>query len=273
MSECVALLLDGSPEAEAAVPWVERLGCRGARVILVYAARVPAMRSLEDVPLLAAMREEAEGALECLSRRLGGEGIQVRGVIRTGRPIRAVADAAEEAGASLIVVSARNRRRIAREMRWSRSRAILAIHPEGMWRGDVRRILVPLGASVSSLAILPVARKLARLLRAKLLLFHAVGDGPADVAMSLNAIAGRLRSEGVSAEAVLSEGPPARAIVRAVSCRGADLIAMSTRGRRGLARWGRGSVTEEVLRKGKVPVLMMCGMPGHAGWSALRRAL
>ena len=37
----------------------------------------------------------------------------------------------------------------------------------------------------------------------------------------------------------------------------ADLVAMSTHGRHGLSRWAFGSVSEKVLRGGKVPVLMV----------------
>jgi nucleotide-binding universal stress UspA family protein len=36
-----------------------------------------------------------------------------------------------------------------------------------------------------------------------------------------------------------------------------DLVAMSTHGRRGISRWAFGSVTEKVLRGGKVPVLVV----------------
>ena len=37
----------------------------------------------------------------------------------------------------------------------------------------------------------------------------------------------------------------------------ADLVAMSTHGRRGITRWAFGSVTEKVLKGGSVPVLMV----------------
>ena len=37
----------------------------------------------------------------------------------------------------------------------------------------------------------------------------------------------------------------------------ADLVVMSTHGRHGLTRWAFGSVSEKVLRGGKVPVLMV----------------
>jgi nucleotide-binding universal stress UspA family protein len=38
---------------------------------------------------------------------------------------------------------------------------------------------------------------------------------------------------------------------------GADLVVMSTHGRRGITRWALGSVAEKVLRGGRTPVLMV----------------
>jgi nucleotide-binding universal stress UspA family protein len=46
-------------------------------------------------------------------------------------------------------------------------------------------------------------------------------------------------------------------IIRAEHETNADLVAMSTHGRRGLSRWAFGSVTEKVLRGGKLPVLVV----------------
>jgi nucleotide-binding universal stress UspA family protein len=46
-------------------------------------------------------------------------------------------------------------------------------------------------------------------------------------------------------------------IIKAEQETNADLVAMSTHGRRGLTRWAFGSVTEKVLRGGSVPVLMV----------------
>ncbi len=50
---------------------------------------------------------------------------------------------------------------------------------------------------------------------------------------------------------------PAEEIVKAETDFGCDLVAMSTHGRSGLSRWAFGSVTDKVLRAGKVPVLMV----------------
>jgi nucleotide-binding universal stress UspA family protein len=49
----------------------------------------------------------------------------------------------------------------------------------------------------------------------------------------------------------------ALSIIKAEEETKADLVAMSTHGRRGLSRWAYGSVTEKVLSGGKVPVLMV----------------
>jgi len=46
-------------------------------------------------------------------------------------------------------------------------------------------------------------------------------------------------------------------IIEAEEETNADLVAMSTHGRHGLTRWAFGSVSEKVLRGGKVPVLMV----------------
>ncbi|MFC2038869.1 universal stress protein [Chloroflexota bacterium] len=49
----------------------------------------------------------------------------------------------------------------------------------------------------------------------------------------------------------------AESIINAEEELNADLVAMSTHGRRGFSRWAFGSVTEKVLRSGSVPVLMV----------------
>ncbi len=50
---------------------------------------------------------------------------------------------------------------------------------------------------------------------------------------------------------------PAEEIIKAEEEVNADLVAMSTHGRSGISRWAFGSVTDKVLRGGKVPVLMV----------------
>jgi len=69
-----------------------------------------------------------------------------------------------------------------------------------------------------------------------------------------------LRSKGamVKCKVIVSKAgvSSAEEIIKAEDEIHADLVAMSTHGRRGLSKWAFGSVTEKVLRAGKVPVLV-----------------
>ncbi len=56
---------------------------------------------------------------------------------------------------------------------------------------------------------------------------------------------------------VVAGNNPAEEIIKAEEEVNADLVAMSTHGRAGISRWAFGSVTDKVLRGGKVPVLMV----------------
>lgn len=75
-----------------------------------------------------------------------------------------------------------------------------------------------------------------------------------------NASAG-LRSQGVNVNCKVMVGEDgvssAVSIIKAEDEIKADLVAMSTHGRRGISRWAFGSVTEKVLSGGRVPVLMV----------------
>ena len=65
----------------------------------------------------------------------------------------------------------------------------------------------------------------------------------------------KLDEDGVEAATAVKFGTPAESILAAVAEHGCDLIAMSTHARHGLGRILMGSVTEEVIRGSKVPVL------------------
>jgi len=74
----------------------------------------------------------------------------------------------------------------------------------------------------------------------------------------LNEAGKGLKSKGAVVECKVALGTsPAGEIIKAEEEVGAGLVAMSTHGRHGLSRWAFGSVTDKVLRGGKVPVLMV----------------
>ena len=67
-----------------------------------------------------------------------------------------------------------------------------------------------------------------------------------------------LKSRGAVVKCIAAFGTSsANEIIKAEEEVGADMVAMSTHGRHGFTRWAFGSVTDKVLRGGKVPVLMV----------------
>jgi nucleotide-binding universal stress UspA family protein len=70
-------------------------------------------------------------------------------------------------------------------------------------------------------------------------------------------IAEQLRANGSTVEMQLPTGHPAEEIVAYARSAGADLIAMTTHGRSGLARLVFGSVATEVLQQAPCPVLLI----------------
>lgn len=79
-----------------------------------------------------------------------------------------------------------------------------------------------------------------------------------DAIKYLNKAGENLRNKGaIVLSKVVTGQNPADEIIKAEEEVNADLVAMSTHGRAGISRWAFGSVTDKVLRGGKVPVLMV----------------
>jgi nucleotide-binding universal stress UspA family protein/CBS domain-containing protein len=83
-----------------------------------------------------------------------------------------------------------------------------------------------------------------------------------DAVQYLTAIRDRLKGRGLTVECEYPEGRrPAEAIAQRARHLGADLIAMTTRGRTGLGRAILGSVADEVLRTASCPVMIVHASP------------
>jgi nucleotide-binding universal stress UspA family protein len=73
----------------------------------------------------------------------------------------------------------------------------------------------------------------------------------------LSQLVSALRSEGINADAMLRDEPPAQAIVGVARAEHADLIVMASHQRHGFNRWLHGSVAEDVLQNTSTPVLVV----------------
>lgn len=135
------------------------------------------------------------------------------------------------------------------------------------------RILVPLDGSPRAELVLSQVGRLLRREDSEILLLRSVDvpstlAGRIDVARArreergeaqryLHDLARRFADQGAKVHGRVVEGPPAEAILEAARTEGATLIAMSTHGRSGVARWVMGSVAEKVVRASDLPVLLV----------------
>lgn len=138
-------------------------------------------------------------------------------------------------------------------------------------------ILVPLDGSKRAEAILPHVDELARRYEARVVFLGVVEPvvlaeaGWADLQLSqqiydeqvgqteayLKGLKGEFREKGIRAQARVGHGSPVDAIIKAAEAETADLVAMASHGRTGLARAFYGSVAAGVLNRVDRPLLIV----------------
>jgi nucleotide-binding universal stress UspA family protein len=132
----------------------------------------------------------------------------------------------------------------------------------------LERILVPLDGSIRAEAILTELRVLLARHDSEVVLLRVVvppttmnppeyarllDERRADARAYIQRMVGELAGAGATARGVVYEGYPADAILAGAREQAATLIALTTHGRTGLARWDLGSVTEKVLHGASSP--------------------
>ena len=131
-------------------------------------------------------------------------------------------------------------------------------------------ILVTLDGTPSDRAIIDHVKELAKLAHSRLVLLH-VADGWAartygpdavsreisDDTAYLQKVRAELQSAGISTEAELAYGEPAKEIIKWVEQKGCDLVAMSTHGHRFLGDLFLGTTATRVQHRINVPVLLL----------------
>jgi nucleotide-binding universal stress UspA family protein len=132
-----------------------------------------------------------------------------------------------------------------------------------------QHLLVPLKRDRSDEAVIEHAGSLARLTGGRLTLVHVVHSHSRDESVYLEEQAReyldgwvqRLSALGVTAVGRVAQGEPADAITALARESEADLIIMATHGHSEMRHVFVGSVTEEVVRNGDLPVLLVRPAP------------
>jgi len=234
-------------------------------------------------PMPEGVRERAQTRLDEMIGGLRARMLQANGMLREGIAWYEIVTAAEGVHADLVVVGSEGRRGLPRFVVGSTAERVvrtspvpvLTVHPYdevailagGMDR--FRHVLACTDLSEDSRRGVETAASLAGELGAAITLVYVFEPPvseyytPPDVAddmegatrRTLNELARTVRDRVPNAESVVTHGVPWRSILDTAKERGADLVVLSTSGRRGLQRVLIGSVAEKVVRLATIPVL------------------
>lgn len=133
-----------------------------------------------------------------------------------------------------------------------------------------KTILVTLDGSQTDRAIIDHIKPLATLMHSKVVLLHVASSAQAKYHGAeasgmeveegneyLHRVRDEMRGEGITTEAEMAFGEPAREIINWVKREGCDLIAMSTHGHHMLADLVLGTTAIRVQHNVSVPVLLL----------------
>jgi nucleotide-binding universal stress UspA family protein len=285
MQSTILVPLDGSPLAEHALPYAERLArATSARLILCRALSATRLQPEEIVAAVG----DARAYVQSVADQLAGRGSIVETTIPWGEPADEILEQVRSARADLVVMATHGRSGLGRWLYGSvadevlrRASVPIFLVPPGSderWSDhDAPRILVPLDGSQLGEATLGPARAWATQLGSEVVLVQVIPFPPyssfedssgyvvaldpesdlAAVQAYLSEVAERLRSTVKQVRVRAELGEPSVAIARIAADEKANLIVMATHGRSGLARLVLGSIATGTLRRANVPLLLV----------------
>jgi nucleotide-binding universal stress UspA family protein len=270
--------LDSSPEARAALPYAAALATPGTEIVLLTV--VPSSGDADA----------ARAGLETAAQRLRVAGQTVHTEVAVGNPARRIVDAAADLRPEMIVMASHGRGALGRLIYGSVADQVgreapvpvMVVRTRQLTPGPVgvTRLVVPLDGSPRAEAALPVATAISRRLGAPISLVRAVDPAdlmPPAVGMGeaipfeifdeaekeleqearhyLEAMAQKLREQGLPVTISVLMGPPASSIKEAT--RLGDVLVLSSHERTGVMRWLLGSVAEKLTREDESPVILV----------------
>lgn len=273
MSAPVMVPLDGSPAAEAALPWAVRLAresSAGLRLVGVHAPPAVVLdgETLGTVIPDDSVREKETEYLADVQARLKPTGVPVTAELLDGSVVPALAGYAAEVRPAWIVMLAHARGAVARfflgetatELLRASPSPILLVHEvaDPAANPDVRNLLVPLDGSPLAERMLAPAVAFARLFGADVTLLTAQADARLDdPAGYLARQAEIVKVAGLAPTTrVVPDSHAADAIVAAAAEHPGTVIALATHGRGGLSKLVWGSVTDQVIHRAAGPILV-----------------
>jgi nucleotide-binding universal stress UspA family protein len=287
MLKTILVPLDGSALADRALPVALALAAKcDGRTVLVRAALAHTLPGVDPTEAQVRAIAEAEDHLAVAAGRLTAQGHAVETAVPYGEPADAIIEEIQIRRPDLVVMASHGRSGLGRWVYGSVADAVLrraevpvVLVPaagEQPWPTNrAPRILVPLDGSDLAAEALGPASELARQFAAELVLLsviqpptYAYAEGfdyvvfepeeeRAAVAGDLEAIAERLRGDGLTVSIRTAVGFAPATIAEIGREERIDLIVMATHGRGGLARLVLGSVATGTLQRAGLPVLLV----------------
>lgn len=268
--------LDGSKDAERALPLAETLAQRWQAQLLLVRVIEPYLAPPDMMPDLADRVREwsREGPLVYLRQFHERLGVPTRHLIREGHASYELAEAAREEQADLIVMATREHSAAGRFLMGSAVQGTLRLAPcpvlllRDSAPTSFERILVPLDGSEEAMKALPLVALFASP-GARVTLLRATEASslplrPGEREAMLNGMITELEQvdlPGFEVVRRVEDTTPGAAILDRAESDRSDLIVMTSHGRSGLSRWLLGSVAEKVAWHAPCPVLIL---PVHA---------
>jgi nucleotide-binding universal stress UspA family protein len=280
----IVIPLDGSKEAESVLPYVRDLAPKFNSRVHILGIGIG--RKTRRVNRLL------EDYINRTANELRSQNIKAEPVISYGIAADKILDYSTEIEVDLIIMATHGRSGITRWWMGSVAEKVIseATAPVLLVQSKRRRttastdrmtpvhkILAPLDGSDVGESALPYAEALAAISQATVNLVQVVSP-PGTVEANLlggpdwrkfikamrdagenylKSTAERFKNKDVKVTYEVLTGDPADKIVEYAADKGVSLIAMSTHGRTGLARWVLGSVADKVLHGTRIPVLLV----------------
>ena len=286
MAKTILVPVDGSALSERAVGYASVLAGRlAANVVLMRAVLTIKPHSADDERFNAEAIQEAEAELQKLAATCSAQAVSGETVVWHDEAGWAIVEAARQRHADLIVMSTHGRSGLGRWLYGSVADRVLRsadspiiLLPPGA-RNDwslaapFRMVIAVDGSEFAEQAVEP-ATELAKAMGAEVRLVAAVDPpyywvGPEayavyDPAVERDAaqeyadsIAARMGKHGVTTTVEVTWGTPDRVILESARQTESHLIVLATHGRGGLARLAMGSVTQAVLHRSTLPIMIL----------------
>ena len=280
MYEKIVVPLDGSELAEQAIPYAVMMAKEFQSEVILLTTSEPEGRF--EHPLQAYMEKQTK-ALKSLKITAGF-------VCLHGNPAAEILKFAEDNGINLIVISTHGCTgdrcwplgSIANKVVQRSSIPTLLIRPSQPVEHiekNLRKILLALDGSPVAEKIMPYVESLAKRMGSEVILFRAiepismpfeasyryrkeyeeafVANAEKESKAYLSEHEGKLRDKGLKVISAVMKGKPDHAILQYAEDHSVSLIALTTHGFSGIAKWAYGSVAARIIEGSTKPILLM----------------